>query len=521
MVQSLSFVLASLAILAAPPATKPVAGNDAHPFSEAWLQQRAQRLSRTQHAAPRNALPAALAGLTFDQYRDIRFRPEASLWHGTGVGFEVQLFHPGYIFREPVAVEIVERGRSRPVRYGPDLFDYGANKFTEPLPDTLGYAGFRVHAPINRKNYFDEVVAFLGASYFRAVGKGSSYGLSARGLAVDTALPSGEIFPSFREFYVEKPARGATQLVVHALLDSPTTTGAYRFDIVPGATTEMRVTATLYPRQAAQRLGLAPLTSMFLYGETGRTTFDDYRPEVHDSDGLLLWFGNGERLWRPLVNPERLEVSSFRAESLKGFGLLQRDRLADHYQDLEATYERRPSVWIEPLEGFGSGSVMLVEIPSREEINDNIVAFFTPDEKLAPGTPFRFAYRMRWGNAPEPPLAIASVVATRKGSARQVGVPAAKQPLPANARKIVLDFAGPVPSGGSDGIEAVVTVSTGEVRNTRVEPIPSVGGYRAVFDFVPAKPEPVEMRCFLRRQGAALSETWTYRLAAPRAENGS
>ena len=508
-------LIASLSLVAAP---KPTVDASAlsKPFSEAWLRERARTLSQSDYLAPdSSALPQALAKLSFDQYRAIRFRTDAAVWRRAELPFELQLFHLGHFYKEPVALHVVERGRARELRYASELFDYGETRFSEPLPGALGFAGLRIHTPLNRKDYFDELMVFLGASYFRALGRGNAYGLSARGLAIDTALASGEIFPLFREFYVEKPARGARRLVVHALLDSPATTGAYRFEITPGDSTEVRVGATLFPRRTTERLGLAPLTSMFLFGENDRGHFDDYRPEVHDSDGLLLWFGNGERLWRPLQNPNRLEVSVFRAESLKGFGLMQRDRQQSHYEDLESDYERRPSVWIEPTEGFGRGSVYLIEIPSREEIHDNVVAFFTPDEKLVPGAPLRFAYRMLWGTAPEPHVGIASVASTHSGNAQQVGIPAAQQGLDASARKMVVDFALPTPLTSIDGVEAVVSVSSGEVKNTRVQAHPSIGGARAIFDFVPKGNDPVEMRVFLRRNNAALSETWSYRLARP------
>jgi periplasmic glucans biosynthesis protein len=513
----LPFLLLTTVMLAALAA--PAEGTaDDQPFSEARLNERAQHLARSPYVPERGALPKQLAQLSFDQYRGIRFRPDASVWRGGKELFQLQFFHLGHIYREPVSVYLVEGGRARAVRYARALFDYGANALTDPLPDTLGFAGLRVHFPLERKDTFDELVAFLGASYFRALGRGNSYGLSARGLAIDTAVASGEIFPRFREFYIERPAAGARRLVVHALLDSPSTTGAYRFDIVPGKNTSMAVTATLYPRLGAERLGIAPLTSMYFHGENDRIGTDDYRPEVHDSDGLLLWMGNGERLWRPLRNPDRLGVSVFRADALKGFGLLQRDRHPDHYQDLEATYERRPSVWVEPGQGFARGSVFLIEIPSREETNDNIVAFFTPDQGLRPGTPMRFTYRLLWGKAPEPPIAIAAAVATYTGSARQIGVPDAQQPLPPSARKLIVDFA-PAPTPASaDGVEAVVTASSGEVRNARVQVHPNIHGYRAVFDLIPKGTAPVELRCFLRRDGRALTETWTYRLERPAEE---
>jgi glucans biosynthesis protein len=490
------------------------AGADSLPFDESWLRAHAERLARSRYAPPSGQLPEALAKLSYDQYQRIRFRGEASVWRGARSPFELQLFHLGHLFAEPVSLYAVERGRAHPIRYDPRLFDYGGMNLGA-MPDTLGLAGFRALFRLNRKDKLDEVLAFLGASYFRALGRGNVYGLSARGLAIDTAAPGGEVFPVFREFYVERPSEGARHLVVHALLDSPSATGAYRFDVTPGDPTEIRVAATLFPRRSVERLGVAPLTSMYLFGENDRGRFDDFRPEVHDSDGLQIVFGSGEQLWRPLQNPDRLEVSEFRAELLRGFGLFQRDRHQDHFQDLEARYERRPSVWIEPGDGFGSGSVFLVEIPSREEVHDNIVAFFTPGAKVAPGTPMRFSYRMTWGAAPRPQAGTATVDSTRLGDARRIGVPDEKQPIGEHGRKFVIDFASAVPPGASADVKAVITVSRGTVKNVRVQRHPALPGYRAVFDFVPAGAEPVEMRCYLRRGDAAISETWSYRFMPP------
>ncbi len=514
----LRLLVASLSLAAAPPQASagPEATGTSRPFSEAWLHDRARRLAQSDHVAPADSRSAALAKMSYDDYRRIRFRPEASVWRGDELPFQVQLFHLGHLYTQPVSIHVVEGGHARALDYGSRLFEYGGTRLGEPLPEGTGFAGFRIHHPLHRRDYFDEVLVFLGASYFRALGRGNVYGLSARGLAIDTALPSGEIFPVFREFYLEKPRGGARSVVVHALLDSPGLTGAYRFDVTPGDKTEVRVAATLFPRRATERLGLAPLTSMYLFGENQRGSFDDYRPEVHDSDGLLVWFGNGERLWRPLQNPSRLEVSSFRAESLKGFGLLQRDRQQAHYQDLEAAYERRPSVWVEPIDGFGSGSVFLVEIPSREEIHDNVVAFFTPDEKPKPGVPLRFAYRLLWGMAPAPATAAATTAATFTGSAWRVGVPAKEQPYDASARKFVVDFASRAPPKSADGLQAVVTAAGGAARDVRVQPQPAIGGYRVAFDLVTAEAAPVELRCFVRRGETALTETWSYRFSPPR-----
>ena len=304
-------------------------------------------------------------------------------------------FHQGRTVPEPVRINVIEPSGERAVAFDPALFDYGKNKFEPQTLSGVGFNGFRVHYAINKPGYKDEVVVFQGASYFRAVGKGQSYGLSARGLAVDTAASTGEEFPRFVEFWIERPRANATSLTIYALLDSRRVAGAYRFVLTPGVETTMQVTARLYLREAIGKLGIAPLTSMFAFGENqpGR---DDYRPEVHDSDGLSIQLGDGEWIWRPLVNPRRLLVTSFGTTNPRGFGLMQRDRSPTSYEDPEALYERRPSAWIEPVGNWGAGRVELVQIPTPDETNDNIVAFWVPQALPAPGKPLDIAYKVHW-----------------------------------------------------------------------------------------------------------------------------
>ena len=304
--------------------------------------------------AGRSTCRPQLRELDYDAYRDIRFRPEKALWRAEKLPFELMFFHQGRAVPEPVRINVVEPAGERVVAFDPALFDYGKNKLDPQTLRGLGFNGFRVHYAINKPGYKDEVVVFQGASYFRALGKGQSYGLSARGLAVDTAAAEGEEFPRFVEFWIERPRANATSLTIYALLDSRRVAGAYRFVLTPGAETTMQVTARLYLREKIGKLGIAPLTSMFAFGENqpGR---DDYRPEVHDSDGLSIQLGDGEWIWRPLVNPRRLLVTSFGTTNPRGFGLMQRDRSPASYEDPEAQYERRPSAWIEPVGNWGAG----------------------------------------------------------------------------------------------------------------------------------------------------------------------
>ncbi|MBC7794264.1 MAG: glucan biosynthesis protein, partial [Clostridia bacterium] len=393
----------------------------------------------------------------------------------------------------------VSGGKTTTVSFDTKMFDYGHNT-PGSLPSDLGFAGFRVHYRLNTPEYFDELVVFLGASYFRALGKSQLYGLSARGLAIDTALPSGEEFPIFKEFWIEKPSPNATQLTVFALLDSRSYVGAYKFVIRPGNATSMEVSATLFSRREVEKLGIAPLTSMYLYGENDRQGFDDFRPEVHDSDGLFVWTGNGEQLWRPLGNPQRLRVSAFQATDPRGFGLLQRDRAFTSYEDLESRYERRPSVWIEPLSKWGKGSVQLVEIPVNEEYHDNIVAFWTPENKVKSGGSVQLNYRLWWGDGPPNWQAGAQTVATRISAGTEAGM-----------RKFVLDFSniGGKPSDVATA-EPVVTVSSGQVIRPIAQRNDVTGGWRAFFEFKPANDDPVEMRAYLRNGQTSLTETWSY-----------
>ncbi|RJS25053.1 glucan biosynthesis protein D [Corallococcus sp. H22C18031201] len=466
-------------------------------FSAEVVRERARALAARPYREPPVGVPPEYANLSYDAYRDIRYRADQALWRTAGLPFQAQFFHPGLFFPRPVAMNVVEGGRSRPLAFSPSLFTYGPLVKVPPLAKSEGFAGFRLAYPLNRPDVMDELVAFLGASYFRGLGQGNRYGLSARGLAIDTGLPGGEEFPSFREFWLETPAPGEARVVVHALLDGPSVAGAYRFVIHPGERTVMEVEASLFARKAVRQLGVAPLTSMYQFGENDRGAFDDFRPEVHDSDGLAIWMKEGEKLWRPLENPPHLSVASFRADNPRGFGLLQRDQSFTSYEDLEARYELRPSAWVEPVGDWGPGSVRLVEIPTASEMDDNIVAFWVPDAPVVPGTALRFAYRLSWGAAPQGVPTPGSVSATRVAAGSVKG-----------ARRFVIDFtrAG---SSAEGPVEAVVTASRGQVLHPIAQPHAVTGGWRATFELVPDGDSPVELRCFLKRGSETLTETWS------------
>lgn len=483
---------------------------DPVPFEPAMVRERARELATTPYEPAGNAVPSVLAELDYDRYRDIRYRPDMALWEGEGDA-EAQFFHLGHQLRSPVHIHEVADGMAREVLYSPALFDFGDNDFDANFPGDLGFAGFRLHVPLNRADYLDELAVFLGASYFRALGKGQRYGLSARGVAIDTGLPGGEEFPVFRDFWLERPESGAEELVLHALLDGPSLAGAYTFVIRPGEATVMEVTADLFPRQPIELLGIAPLTSMFLFGPNDRVGIDDFRPRVHDSEGLQIWTGKEEWLWRPLVNPAALRLSLFGGGQPKGFGLLQRTRTFDAYQDLEARYELRPSVWVEPLDEWGEGHVRLIELPAAEEIHDNIVVFWAPERPVEAGSELGFAYRLHWCTELPVRTRLATCVETRVGIG---GVPGQERQV--DTRKFVIDFAGgdlaTVPADAP--VEAMVAVKGGEITEPIARHNEVTGGWRLFFDLRPGVDGPVELRAFLRLGASVLSETWVYQWTA-------
>lgn len=467
------------------------------PFDRAALLAKAAELAKQPHALPPNPQPDGRR-LTYDQYRSIRFDPAAAIWRTENRNFAVDLLYPGFIFDVPVNINLVVGGVARRVLFTNERFDYGPEvPALAATGEYTGYSGFRVRAPLNSPDYLDEFLVFQGASYFRAVAKGQLYGLSARGLAVRTARPEGEEYPYFTDFWIERPPEGATEIVIHALLQSPSVVGAYTFKARPGAETIVDVEAALFPRVDLTAFGIAPLMSMFLFNASNRARFDDYRVAVHDSDGLQILTGRGERLWRPLANPRMTsQTSAFQDDSPKGFGLLQRKRDFADYEDADAQYERRPSLWVEPATEWGPGHVELVEIPTPR-VNDNIVAYWQPREPILGGQSREFSYRLRFTNEPLDD-SLARVMGTRVGQA----------PNAEGQRSFVIDFKGKgdIP----DDLVPEVWSSAGEVFAPRGQVVPQTGVYRVTFELDPKRETLIEMGAVLRSQGKPWSETWLY-----------
>ena len=464
------------------------------------VKRLAERLAAREFVKPHFDLPEPFNALTFDQYRDIRFRSEQATWRGEKLDYEVQYLPAGYLYTDPVDIWIVEAGKARAMKADGRLFSLGSLIGKGPEAAPYGFSGLRIHGPLNRADTYDEYVVFQGASYFRAIGRGQGYGLSARGLAIDTARPSGEEFPVFRGFWIEKPKAGAPEIVINALLDSPSTTGAYRFQIQPGAATVMDVEVTLYPRKPLQHVGLAPLTSMFLTGPASRRITGDVRPSIHDSEGLVILNGMGERIWRPLTNPKKLQASAFLDKDPKGFGLSQRDRSFANFEDLEARYERRPTAWIEPKGAWGEGYVELIEIPADEEIHDNIVVYWKPARELEAGKPYTYAYRIHWTDSVPVAWSGARVLKTWAGTNRKP-----------DTRTFVIDFEGPAVKDIRELPAAVITASGGTVANVVVQRNPEVNGLRVTFELNTAGLELIELRLILKANDQMISESWIYR----------
>jgi glucans biosynthesis protein len=489
-----------------------------------YVAQRALERARQPFHSPRADLPKVLRqdSLDYDKYREIRFRRDRALWTADDLPFRVEFFHPGYLYQEPVHVNEFTATHVQPIRFVQDFFNYGDLHIQNQIPVDTGYAGFRLLNKLNNANQWDELGAFLGASYFRLLGKGQHYGQSARGLALDCGEQGRpEEFPIFTDWWLGKPQKDDGQLTLYAILDSVSCAGAYQFMIHPGDVTSVDIEAVVFFRETntvyavntnrlpIKTIGMAPLTSMFWIGKNTERKFDDYRPEVHDTDGLLVRMDNGEVFWRPLDNPALMRHQVFSAPNIRGFGLLQRERSFAAYQDMFNLYHLEPGVWVEPRGNWGEGSLHLVELAANYEGFDNIVVFWDPKNKPAPLQPCRFSYSLRWMGGNDR-LSENKVVSTR------VGLDADGS----NNRQFVIDFDGPafdaIPE--NDPPQSIVNCSwNANIYFNQVLRNPFLGTWRVVIKMQP-KPgntDPVDLRCTLQKGTNAIGETWTYQWSPP------
>ena len=471
-------------------------------FSSTDVDRLAELLARAPYVAPDYRPPVPLDSFGYDQYRDIRYRRERALWRNREqVGLTLQFFLASFIYPEPITVFAVEDGVARPIAASRDLFSFGPSESQVPQKGDFAFSGLRVHGPLNQLGVDDEILAFNGASYFRGVGKGHGYGLSARGLAINCGGEGAEEFPRFTTFWAERPT-GVSSLKVHALLDSPSLTGAYHFTVRPGSPTIIDIEARLFPRRRVDRVGLAPLTSMFLFDSRNHRAFDDYRSAVHDSDGFAVELADGRYMWRPLLNPPSVEFTLVHGATPRGFGLMQRKRSFSNFLDLEAGYERRPGGWVIPQGDWPAGAVELIELPIGAEWGDNIVCQWRLSNPLEPGSSLRFAYRLAWTN--DLAARVRRVADTRVGTTNQ--------------RKLfIVDYA-PF-SGVEEPVGAVVTATAGAASRPIVQRNPHTGGVRCFFSFAPPLGGRADLSAELVGSNgdpngpvALESERWTYRL---------
>jgi periplasmic glucans biosynthesis protein len=469
--------------------------------------------------SPRADLPKVLKDLNYDQYREIRFRQDKALWAEDDLPFRINFFHPGYLYQEPVHVNEFTATHTQPIPFVQDFFNYGDLKIQNQIPRNTGYAGFRIQYPLNKTNQLDDLGAFLGASYFRLLGKGQTYGQSTRGLALDCGeADRPEEFPIFTDWWFGKPDKDANTLTLYAILDSVSCVGAYEFQIRPSETTVADISATLYFREPnrilqanltappIKTIDLAPITSMFWFGKNSERKFDDYRSEVHDADGLMIKMADGQTIWSPLDNPVNLRHQIFPAGNIRGYGLMQRERSFDSYQDLFTPFQTEPSVWVEPHgTNWSNGDLHLVELNAPWEGFDNIVAFWSPKTMPAPLQPFHFAYTLYWTRETDRKFSPENkVVGTR------IGLVAPDS----DARQIFIDFAGPKLDtiSPTNPPTAVVDCSTNaDIVANQVVWNSFSQTWRAVLKMQP-KPgnDPVNLRCTLERTNQVLSETWSY-----------
>jgi glucans biosynthesis protein len=486
-----------------------------------YVARKAELRAHKPFHSPRADLPAFLSQLTYDQYRQIVFRDDRALWAEEQLPFRIEFFHLGYLYQEPVHLNEFTPTHVQSVRFVPDFFDYRSLRLPAEIPANTGYAGFRVLNPLNTPGKWDELGAFQGASYFRLLGQGQVYGMSARGLALDCGGEGRpEEFPIFTDWWLGKPQHDEDVLLLYAMLDSVSCAGAYEFLIHPGTTTVAEVEAVLYFRDQAnilaadpQRkplatLGLAPLTSMFWFGNASERKFDDYRPEVHDSDGLLLQLESGEMVWRPLVNGTALRHAIFPANNIKGFGLLQRDRHFSHYQDLFHSYQNVPSVWVTPHTNWGDGELHLVELSTQYEGMDNVVAFWDPAAKPAPLQPVRFGYTLYWTRETDMTLSSNQVVSTR------VGI----NPREQEQRQFVIDFDLPRYTVEKYPPEVAASCSTnGTITEAQIFRNTPEKTWRVFLNMLPKPGQhlPVDLKCALKMGQETVSETWSYHWTPP------
>ena len=492
---------------AAPAGAGPAASPAAAPkpvFDPANVVEYARALSKKPYRAPSADLPDAFSNLSYEQFVGIKHQPGTAIWAHEALGYAIEPLHRGFVFTTPMELNVVENGAVRRLPYTPTAFDFGSVK-PPAEPKDIGFSGFRVLR--KREGQPDVGVAtFQGASFFRAIAIGEIYGPSARGLSIRTADPKGEEFPLFRAVWIEQPTLAADALVIHAVLDSESVSGAYRFTLRAGEATIIDTECTLFPRVALDHIGVATMMATHVAGPLDHRLNDDVRPGIFDVAGLQILNGRDEWLWRPVSNRETLQLSAFVDENPRGFGFLQRDRQFARFLDDDNHWEMRPSLWIEPIGDWGAGTVVLVEIPSDSEVNQNIIAYWRPAAPLAAGSEVQYAYRQFW--CWTPPDRPSNAVVTLSRGGRPGGAPANTR-----RRRFMVDFTGDTIAAQqqSSDIVPALAAAPGNISAVRTFMNRDRKTYRVLFDVDPGSDASSELRLQLEVQGKPISETWLYR----------
>jgi len=479
-----------------------VAAGDEVSFSEEWLFRQAEQLANRTYEAPRLSLPSELSDLDRREYDAIRYRPEATVWRNQDINFNLRFFHTGFQYRTPVDVFLIEGDRARRYSYSVSQFAFGEPLNAPPSESQAGFSGVDVLGPIDEPGDKASFLIFQGASFFRAIASSQVFGAVARAISVNTAQAQGEEFPVFRSLWFRKPAPRERRITIYGLLDGPSLAGAYKFDVEPGRSTIIDVTCSLFPRRDLGHVGIAPVNSMYFFGTADSSRPDDYRPNVHASEGLRIWNASDEWIWRPLINPEQLQYSVFLDRTPKGFGLMQRKRTFQDFEDIAAQFDDRPSLWIEPQHDWGDGAVDLIEVPSRSEIYNNIIAFWRPRRALEARARHDFRYRLNWGSGLpfKTPRFITSQTRTGRTGADET-------------RLFAIDFISDRSCDNCNlpSIMADVRAGDGDIANVSVQHNPAIGGQRVSFEFRPGAQQATDLRCQLKRDDQVISETWVYR----------
>jgi len=335
-----------------------------------------------------------LLPIEYEKYSEIRFKPEYTFWRENSK-FHMQFFPQGYIYQESIKINEVWEDYQTPIFYQGSYFSIPHGINIDKFNELSGFSGLKLLYPINSENVHEEFAVFQGSSYFRIISKGQIYGLSARGIAINTGLQTPEEFPIFSEFWIEKPKPKSEKVIVHSHLVGNSIEGYYKFTLYPGEVSKAEVTFESIIKRDIEKIGIAPLTSMFWYGESSTSLNPPY-PESHDSDGLLIQ-DDQTFIWIPLENPKKPTTTIFKVKKLKGFGLMQRDREFSSYEDPRYEYHKRPSAWVEPVnsENWENGYISLYRIPTRDDLMDNIIVFYSPEKLPTKGDNIKFSYNIK------------------------------------------------------------------------------------------------------------------------------